>query len=372
MKYFVRIWILSLFTLIASKPASAFPEMVRKGYPNCVTCHVSPAGGGVLTDYGREISKDVLATWSAEKENGVAEGLVTLPEVLKLGGDIRRLQTYSNTPSYKAGRWFLMQANVEAAVVTEKITVDASADYDIGNPDNKSDDKWTSRRHFISGQISDEASVRVGRFQKNYGLGVADHTVQIRRGIGWDEGTETYNAEFNYIAETFSVAATYVDGRPDDKTENSEKGVALAGTYFVDPSYKMGLSFFRGKSTSDHTEKTVFGPNWALGWKKLAYWLGEFDILKLKPETSVGTTGFVSFNKVGYEIFRGADIYLVHETKKADNSSKYLDFIGYGPGFQWSPRPHFIFTGQWQKQLRPSDNKPRTIDSAYFVAQYAI
>lgn len=372
MKNLVRLSVvLFLAGFFMTPKAAAFPEMVRKGYPNCVSCHVSPAGGGVLTEYGREISKDVLATWSSEKENQFLHGAVKLPEILKVGGDIRRIQTYVNTPQFETGKWFLMQGNLEAAVVTSRVTVDASLDYDIGNPDSSSDDKWVSRRHYVLGQISDEASIRVGKFLKNYGLGVADHTVQIRRGIGWDEGSETYNAEFNYIAETYAVTATYVGGRPDDDEVTSEKGVALSTSYFIDPSYKVGLSFFNGK-TDDGTERTIFGPNWSLGFKKIAYWLGEFDLLKTKPKTGDSSFGYASLNKIGVEIYRGADLYLMQETKKNDMDSKYLDFIGYGPGFQWSPRPHFIFTGQWQKQLRPSANKPRTIDSAYFVAQYSI
>ncbi|MBC7533669.1 MAG: hypothetical protein H7318_19050 [Oligoflexus sp.] len=374
MKTFFRLSVIFLLfsaSLLLPQKAAAFPEMVRKGYPNCVTCHVSPAGGGVLTEYGREISKDVLATWSGEKENQFLHGAVKLPEILKIGGDLRRIQTYVNSPQFETGKWFLMQANIEAALVTERVTVDASADYDIGNPDTKDDDVWISRRHFVLGQISDEASVRVGKFLKNFGLGVADHTVQIRRGIGWDQGSETYNAEFNYIAEKFAVTTTYVGGRPDDNEVISEKGVALTGSYFIEPAYKIGASFFSGKSNDENT-RTIFGPNWSLGFKKIAYWLGEFDLLSQAPKNGKKTIGYVSFNKLGIEVFRGADLYLLHETKKNDTDAKYIDFIGYGPGFQWSPRPHFIFTGQWQKQLRPSANKPRTIDTAYFVAQYSI
>ncbi|RYZ52283.1 MAG: hypothetical protein EOP07_19885 [Proteobacteria bacterium] len=373
MKLVVRLSLLVTLALalVKTPEAQAFPEMIRKAYPTCTTCHVSPAGGGVLTQYGREISKDVLATWSREKENQFLHGAVTLPQNLLIGGDIRRIQTYVNTPQFKTGKWFLMQANVEAAVVTSKVTVAASADYDIGSPDDDGDDKWTSLKHYALVQISDEMSVRAGKFMKNFGLGMADHTVQTRRGIGWDEGSETYNAEFNYIAEKFSVIVTAIGGRPDDDDLVSEKGVSVAGSYYAEPTYKFGFSAFRGE-TDDNNKRSIFGPNWSLGFKKIYYWLGEFDLLNQQPEVGESTSGFASVNKFGMEIFRGADLYLIHESKKNDWESKYLDFIGYGPGFQWSPRPHFIFTGQWQKQLRPSQNKPRTFDSAYFVAQYSI
>lgn len=36
-------------------PVLASPTMIRLGYSDCVTCHISPQGGGLLTSYGRGI-----------------------------------------------------------------------------------------------------------------------------------------------------------------------------------------------------------------------------------------------------------------------------------------------------------------------------
>ena len=40
-----------------SESAFALPNMVRLGYPNCVSCHVTPQGGGVLNPYGKGIDE---------------------------------------------------------------------------------------------------------------------------------------------------------------------------------------------------------------------------------------------------------------------------------------------------------------------------
>jgi hypothetical protein len=45
-----------LVCLVAhAAPALASPTMIRLGYSDCATCHVSPQGGGLLTSYGRGI-----------------------------------------------------------------------------------------------------------------------------------------------------------------------------------------------------------------------------------------------------------------------------------------------------------------------------
>src|ERR687896_341750 len=46
---------LSLCVLVMAAPAAATPNMIRLGYPNCQSCHLSPQGGGLLTSYGEGI-----------------------------------------------------------------------------------------------------------------------------------------------------------------------------------------------------------------------------------------------------------------------------------------------------------------------------
>ena len=40
-----------------SESAFALPNMVRLGYTNCVSCHVTPQGGGLLNPYGKGIDE---------------------------------------------------------------------------------------------------------------------------------------------------------------------------------------------------------------------------------------------------------------------------------------------------------------------------
>ena len=44
-----------LCPLLIAGPAAATPNMIRLGYPQCQSCHLTPQGGGLLTSYGEGI-----------------------------------------------------------------------------------------------------------------------------------------------------------------------------------------------------------------------------------------------------------------------------------------------------------------------------
>jgi hypothetical protein len=58
----------ALFALFLTKPAAAYPWMLKHGYSNCSTCHADPSGGELLTAYGRVMSDAFLSTqWKSEE-----------------------------------------------------------------------------------------------------------------------------------------------------------------------------------------------------------------------------------------------------------------------------------------------------------------
>src|SRR4051812_23670030 len=114
---------LLLLGFLISSRAVAYPEMVRHGYFNCTTCHVSPNGGGVLTEYGRALSREVVSTWGIEGEGKPFYGLYTEPEWLRTGASFRVIQTYLNDPNQTKETAFPMQAEVEAAATVGEWTL---------------------------------------------------------------------------------------------------------------------------------------------------------------------------------------------------------------------------------------------------------
>ncbi len=51
----IRAVIAACFLITVASTAYATPNMIRLGYPTCASCHLSPQGGGLLTEYGKGI-----------------------------------------------------------------------------------------------------------------------------------------------------------------------------------------------------------------------------------------------------------------------------------------------------------------------------
>jgi hypothetical protein len=74
-----------ILVLAHAAPALAAPTMIRLGYSDCATCHLSPQGGGLLTTYGKGI--DVAqSVWSREVQPQDVEHRRLLYDVRFLAG----------------------------------------------------------------------------------------------------------------------------------------------------------------------------------------------------------------------------------------------------------------------------------------------
>jgi hypothetical protein len=319
--------------------AHAFPELVRHGYANCVSCHVNVGGGGVLTEYGREISREILSTWGAESEAALGWGLVRKPEWLEATALFRGLQVVQSRPATTGrpaeieGRAVLMQADLEVAAKARGFTAVAAAGYQDDRQGSRS--SILSRRHFLSYQATDELSFRAGRFYPVYGLMIADHQRRIRRGLGWDQGAETYAFDASWVGEQFSGFAALSLGQNLDRPE--DRAGVFTGEWFFGNRFKAGLSAQLGR-------RKLLGPHVALGFTPHFFYLGEADLLQ-EPS---GTRGLVQYQKLSWELFQGFHLFGVQEFSRGNFAASSSTSFQYGPGIQWFPRPHFELTLSWE------------------------
>lgn len=348
----MKILISALFFL--SQEAMALPELARHGYVNCTACHLSPSGGGVLNEYGREMSKELLATWAIEGEQRFAYGLVTPPEALLVSAYLRTLQVHKENTASRIGYPILMQADLEAAVNAKRWAVAVTAGrQEIGAPP-KVDGRFVSRRHYGMFRVSEKQVVRFGKFQKFFGLSDANHNLYVRRRLGFQQDTETYNAEYSWLGENFSTYFSYVFGDlSDSKSRARESGPSFSTSYFLFDKHKMGISYFYGddKSPRANTKRQVFGPWFIVSWTKHLYSLTEFDFQrKTNRQTGLSTKGYVTSNRLSYELFKGVIPFALFEQEHLDQGRPQSKLHTYGLGMQFFPRPHIELTAAWQKE----------------------
>jgi len=338
-----------LSAIFSVERANAFPEMIRHGYVNCTTCHVSPSGEGLLTAYGRSLSQELLSTWRREGESDFLYGLVTLPEWLHLGGDLRMVQTYRDTPTAREGRFIVMQADVEGAISYGQFQAAGTIGREQVSGAPSFADEIFSRRHYVNYRPTDQLSFRAGKFNKAYGITVPDHVLVIKRGLGWDTGSETYNVEAAWLGSDFDVFATGVIGRPDVPRLQRDKGFALRSSLNFLDRYKVGLSYFWG--TNDNASRHVFGPFGILGITPHFFILFEIDFQRSAPANgSEPRFGIVDYIRVNYEVIQGLHLYVTQELSKLDFKNELSRMEAYGIGIQFFPRPHFEMNLFFQKQ----------------------
>jgi hypothetical protein len=364
-----------IFGLLFSNPqAHAFPEMARIGYQNCVACHVSPTGGGVMNSYGRGMSADILSTWHYEGEETIGHGLFgstyQTPEWLQLGGDSRWIQTYVQNLQGTQGQWFPMQDQLEAAVRAWKIWLVGNLNFEGGPPGTSNYGVLQSNRLYALYNVTDEIYVRAGKFQLPFGINQPNHTAVIAQNLGWGAETESDNIEAGYIGEKVNVILTGDMGRPDNTSLTVENGMALNVAYNLSTVHKLGWSTFNGYTPS--TNRWVTGPYGILSfWRKLVI-LTQFDyqwLNNVDPSQGPEQQGFVTFNRVQYELIKGLHPYLLEQVAYLNTNTVTSRYDTYGGGIMWYPRPHFELWGEWDK-VRDMSVAPVYTDSAWLVLHY--
>ena len=200
--------------------AEAYPWMIRHGYVQCSNCHADPAGGGLLTTYGRAQGEILMRTRygaSAEREPGplaepawgLFDSLLPIPRSLLVGADGRYAYLRSiPLQGQSQGRFILMQADAQAQYSLGRVRANASAGYvsEGGNAaaitQGAADaGKVVSRVHWVGVDLGaqDEILVRAGRMNLPFGIRSIEHTQFTRRETRTDTNTgQSYGVEVDY------------------------------------------------------------------------------------------------------------------------------------------------------------------------------
>lgn len=349
--------------------------MVRHGYINCTACHVSPAGGGLTTTYGRSISKELLSRWGREGEENVGHGLIKNESVVNwingsrevgfnIGGDVRYLQTRKDTPFVEEGKFIPMQRDFEGAFKYNNFQIVST----LGVIERDERNHWDSRRVYGLYQVNDNLTVRAGRFIPIYGLMIPDHNMATRKGLGFDQGRERNAFEVNYIKDNWSGTLT-ASKSPESRADAlEEKGLSGQLNYAFLDKHKVGVNAWVGDFKDDR-KRQIYGVHAILGFTHEIYTLSEVDYQKTTSSLGGVQEGFFYYQKLGYEFTRGLHAILQFDGSQTDFRSDQTASYSYGAGLMFFPRPHFDFQGFWTRsKIKAVDNDE--FDFAYLMLHY--
>ena len=346
---------LFLLLISFSMETWAFPEMIRHGYINCTTCHVSPSGGGLLTAYGRSLSKEILSRWSAEGEENLLHGAIKNEAVINwlngsqevgfnVGGDIRYLQQYTNNDFRESGRFFSMQRDLELGFKWNQLQIVSTFGYKYLPNDA---DKFETRRYYLLYQPTEYVSLRAGRFLPIYGLMISDHYTDIKKGLMFDQGQERDNVELNFIKDNWSATATYSQS-PQSALRPLDKAVSLQVNYALTDTHRVGVNYWN--SESDLNKRNIMGLSGLFGFTQELYALSEVDLQTTQATgAQTATKGIYYFQKLGYEFTKGAHAILQVNGSQSNLEVSNTKSVGYGLGMNFYPRPHFELQALWTR-----------------------
>ena len=150
--------------------------MIREGESRCVSCHVDPSGGGLLTAFGREQGADILRTRFSANEDQEAItrrgkflwGAFDTPDWLLLGGAFRPalLITHASEggQSITTRTGIIMQADLRAGIRADGWRASATVGAISNNSYASITGNVISREHWVGYAFdSDTYTVRAGR-----------------------------------------------------------------------------------------------------------------------------------------------------------------------------------------------------------------
>ena len=237
---------------LASGRAEAYPQFQMSFDQTCSGCHISPAGGGLLTENGMNTAETISA-WGTNPE--FLNGAFDMPAWLALGGDVRAMWGYLQAPQrYLLG--FPMQADLYAAVKQKKITGVVTVGLRPAQDGNEALTRVWSREHYVMWQSEEGAAegifLRAGHFMPVFGLRLVEHPAYTRRYGGTPLYSETYGVSASLVKARLELHASGFVKNPIIDPVRQGSGGALYGELRVDEKTSIGAGGMIEVSDFDH------------------------------------------------------------------------------------------------------------------------
>jgi hypothetical protein len=308
----------AVFICLFARTGLALPTMIRLGYPNCSSCHISPQGAGLLNRYGRGIDQaqslmgGEYIPWQSRLSQYLnAEGRITqdirsvmqqqdISTTGKAGTQIfRRRFIYRNATELGKGLRFT------GTITGENVSaLRPSLSYDL--PVKPA--QIFVNTALLSYRIKPALEVAIGRDQLPTGINIADLStfVRARNRLGYyDTPTQ---AKVFWWGKRYLVSPYAFGPGGNERTGQHESGGGVLAEFDVVGKQKtvVGVNLLRG--TSDAIGRKLIGTYARLGFGTWGI-LAEHDITYRNWKTG----SFASFEQTASygQLFWAAREWLV-------------------------------------------------------------
>jgi hypothetical protein len=378
---------LSLFLLLvvaalAPRAAQAYPQwQFSSGTSRCNQCHFSPAGGGLITNYGRDAAGEDLSSWQGN--GGFLHGAVELPTWLALGFDTRLayVRQANGSPEGVQTAIFPMQADLYGRLAfLDQFSLAFTVGYRgqaRNSPDTLGDnnflpagaDRFVSREHYLmwrSGALG--PYVRAGRFFAPYGLRLAEHTAYVRRDNGFNLLNETYGVSGGFVQNEWELHVTAFVPDLVRSFGTQDKGVAAMFERRLFDTLALGLDTRLGFSDdANRYGGGAFAKIYNSTIRTLL--MGQVDVIHVQGDTGGGVNQLVAF--VGPTIFpfRGLWVSGYFEHEQTDIRLKRSATEAINGQLNWFPYPHFelVILGRVQSPQQQQSTKTLMMQLHYYL-----
>ncbi len=297
------LWVL---TGAGAAVSSGEPMFLSRQYTRCASCHFSPTGGGLLTPYGRSLSREELSTTGRGSGNPREHEFLfgVLGESLgglSLGAEFRPARLDISVEGSTFNRNFLMNADFSAAFRRGRWTAYAEA----GRQGRAVQPAYKSFEHWVSYQKEKGLGLRVGRFLPAFGVRVPDHSAFNRTPLGLNTSDQVYGVELSHVGERRLVQLSIGPGRADSLVSNDGRRATTATARVqFDLGSRTSLvwsGLARGHSNVAAADRVT---GLALGFaphRRLSVWTEA----NARFVDGAKGQGFILANETSFEVFRG-------------------------------------------------------------------
>ena len=282
-----------LVFLLAARSASAYPQFQLSQSERCSSCHLSPAGGGLLSDYGRGEAGDTL---SRGGDGRFLYGIWEPPSWIRLGVDVRTAAALKYQDHQRELLAFPMQADTYLRIGGEAFSFNATIGLRGGarDPQPPLIERLASREHYVMYERSSGTYARAGRFFPIFGIRSQDHTASVRRYLGFSTLEEPYGVAVGTVRTSWEAHVSAFIARPLDPLGSGVKAkgiVAYLERRFFDETAALAGQV-RLASSPDDSRLTVgvVGKRWFSSAEVML--LGELDVQRQEFAAPGGTTRY--------------------------------------------------------------------------------